>query len=66
VLGNYDDYEKAKNYWKYLSAKFKKGKSEVGSATTQMKLKSPDGKMCLSNLLRRRIKMSSKIKAIIH
>ena len=51
VLGDYDDYEKARNYWKYLSAKFKKENSEVGSATTQMKLKSPDGKMRLSNML---------------
>ena len=51
VLGDYDDYEKARNYWKYLSAKLKKEKSEVGSSTTQMKLKSPDGKMRLSNML---------------
>jgi cell filamentation protein len=51
VLGDYDDYEKARNYWKYLSAKLKKEKREVGSGTTQMKLKSPDGKMRLSNML---------------
>jgi len=51
VLGDYDDYEKARNYWKYLSAKLKKEKSKVGSATTQMKLKSPDGKMRLANVL---------------
>jgi len=24
VLGKYDDYEKARNYWKYLKAKLKK------------------------------------------
>ena len=51
VLGDYDDYEKARNYWKYLSAKLKKEKNEVGSATTQMTLKSPDGKMRLANVL---------------
>jgi cell filamentation protein len=51
VLGDYDDYEKARNYWKYLSAKLKKEKNELGSATTQMKLKSPDGKMRLANVL---------------
>jgi cell filamentation protein len=51
VLGNYDNYEKARNYWKYLSAKLKKEKNEVGSATTQMKLKSPDGKIRLTNVL---------------
>jgi cell filamentation protein len=51
VLGDYDEYGKARNYWKYLSAKLKKEKNEVGSATTQMKLKSPDGKMRFANVL---------------
>jgi cell filamentation protein len=51
VLGGYSDYEKARNYWKYLSAKFKKENNEVGSGTTQMKLKSPDGKMRLSTVI---------------
>ena len=51
VLGNYDDYQKARNYWKYLSAKLKKEGIELGSGTTQMKLKSPDGKMRFSNVL---------------
>ena len=51
VLTNQDDYNKARNYWKYLKAKFKKEGSELGSITTQLKLKSPDGKMRLSNVL---------------
>lgn len=51
VLTNQDDYNKTRNYWKYLKAKFKKEGSELGSITTQLKLKSPDGKMRLSNVL---------------
>jgi len=51
VLGEYDDYEKARNYWKYLKAKLKKENNQLGSVTTQFKLKSPDGKMRLSNVL---------------
>ncbi|NLX65885.1 MAG: cell filamentation protein Fic, partial [Bacteroidales bacterium] len=38
-------------YWKYLKAKLKKEGNELGSVTTQLKLKSPDGKMRLSNVL---------------
>jgi len=51
VLGEYDDYEKARNYWKYLKAKLKKENNQLGSVTTQFKLKSPDGKIRLSNVL---------------
>ena len=39
-----DDYEKNRNYWKYLKAKLKKEGSELVSATTQLKLKASDGK----------------------
>ena len=51
VLTEQDDYTKVRNYWKYLKAKLKKEENELGSATTQLKLKSPDGKMRLSNVL---------------
>ena len=51
VLTDQDDYNKARNYWKYLKAKLKKEGNELGSVTTQLKLKSPDGKMRLSNVL---------------
>lgn len=44
VLRNQDDYNKNRNYWKYLKAKLKKENSEVGSATTQLKLLANDGK----------------------
>ena len=32
-----DNYEKCRNYWKYLKAKLKKENSELVSATTQLK-----------------------------
>ncbi len=51
VLTNQDDYTKTRNYWKYLKAKLKKEKSEVVSATTQLKLLAPDGKKRLSDIL---------------
>jgi Protein involved in cell division len=51
ILTEQDDYTKARNYWKYLKAKLKKEGNELGSVTTQLKLKSPDGKMRLSNVL---------------
>jgi Protein involved in cell division len=51
VLTDQDDYSKTRNYWKYLKAKLKKEGNELGSVTTQLKLRSPDGKMRLSNVL---------------
>lgn len=51
VLTDQDDYDKARNYWKYLKAKLKKENSEVVSATTQLKLLAPDGKKRLTDML---------------
>lgn len=51
VLNNQDDYEKNRNYWKYLKAKLKKEGNELGSVTTQLKLLAPDGKRRLANVL---------------
>lgn len=51
VFNKQDDYEKNRNYWKYLKAKLKKGNSEVVSATTQLKLMAPDGKMRLTDVM---------------
>jgi len=51
VLGEYDDYEKTRNYWKYLKAKLKKEGNELGSVTTQLKLLASDGKRYLTNML---------------
>ena len=51
VLTDQDDYNKARNYWKYLKAKFKKENSEMVSATTQLKLLANDGKRYLTDML---------------
>ena len=51
VLNEQDDYEKNRNYWKYLKAKLKKEKILLGSVTTQFKLTAPDGKKRLSNVM---------------
>lgn len=51
VFTDQDDYDRTRNYWKYLKAKLKKEGNKLGSVTTQFKLKSPDGKMRLSNML---------------
>lgn len=51
VLRNEDNYEKNSNYWKYLKAKLKKDNNELGSVTTQLKLRAPDGKMRLTNVM---------------
>lgn len=49
VLNEQNDYEKNRNYWKYLKAKLKKEGNQLGSVTTQFKLTAPDGKKRLSN-----------------
>lgn len=51
VLTDQDDYNKTRNYWKYLKAKLKKENSEVVSATTQLKIFAPDGKRRLTDML---------------
>ena len=51
VLTDQNDYSKNRNYWKYLKAKLKKEKSQVVSATTQLKFLAPDGKKRLSDML---------------
>ena len=43
VLRDVDDYEKNRNYWKYLKAKLKK-ENQLGSVTNQFKFTAPDGK----------------------
>ncbi len=51
VLTDQDDYEKTRNYWKYLKAKLKREGSQVVSATTQLKLLAPDGKKRRTDVL---------------
>ena len=51
ILNEQDDYNRVRNYWKYLKAKLKKEENELVSATTQLKLRTPDGKMRLTDTL---------------
>lgn len=51
VLNDQSDYEKNRNYWKYLKAKLKKEGNQLGSVTTQLKLTAPDGKKRYSSVL---------------
>lgn len=51
VLTDQDDYNKTRNYWKYLKAKLKKENSQVVSNTTQLKFLAPDGKSRLADML---------------
>jgi hypothetical protein len=46
-----DDYEKNRNYWKYLKAKLKREGNQVGSVTTQFKFAALDGKKRAANVL---------------
>lgn len=51
VFRGVDDYEKNRNYWKYLKAKLKREKNQLGSVTTQFKFTAPDGKKRAANVL---------------
>jgi len=51
VLRGEDDYEKNRNYWKYLKAKLKRENNQLGSVTTQFRFTAPDGKKHMANAL---------------
>ncbi len=51
VLNAQDDYTKNRNYWKYLKNKLRKEGNQLVSATNQLKIKAPDGKMRLTDVL---------------
>ena len=51
VLNMQDDYQKNRNYWKYLKNKLKKEKSQLVSATNQLKLTAADGKKYNTDVL---------------
>ena len=46
-----DDYQKTRNYWKFLKTKIKNEENELVSATNQLKLIAPDGKKRLTDVL---------------
>ena len=51
VLNEQSEYEKNRNYWKYLKAKLKKENSELVSTATQLKLTAADGKKYKSDVM---------------
>lgn len=51
IFNTEDDYSRVRNYWKYLKNKLKKESSQLVSATNQLKLKAPDGKLRLTDVM---------------
>src|ERR1035437_10743923 len=51
ILTDQADYKKVRNYWKWLKNKLKEEGNEVVSITNQLKLKAPDGKMRLTDVV---------------
>lgn len=50
-IRNEQDYNKNRNYWKYLKNKFKKDNALLVSATNQLKLEAKNGKKYKSDVL---------------
>lgn len=51
VLNLQDDYEKNRNYWKYLKNKLKRSNPQLVSATNQLKLMASDGKQYKTDVM---------------
>ena len=51
AINNQDDYQKNRNYWKYLKTKLKKERNKLVSLTNQLKLVAPDGKRRLTDVM---------------
>ncbi|MFA6184356.1 MAG: Bro-N domain-containing protein [Parcubacteria group bacterium] len=51
ILTDQSDYKKTRNYWKWLKNRLKEEGSEVVSITNQLKLRTPDGKMRLTDVV---------------
>ena len=51
AINEQDDYQKTRNYWKYLKTKLKSENNELVSATNRFKLQAPDGKQRLADML---------------
>jgi cell filamentation protein len=49
VLRNESDYQKIRNYWKYLKTKLKKENPQLVSAANQLKITAADGKKYLTD-----------------
>ena len=51
VLNDQDDYQKNRNYWKYLKTKLRREQSQLVSVTNQLKLLAADGKRYATDTL---------------
>lgn len=51
AINDQEDYQKNRNYWKYLKAKLRKENNELVSATTQLKFRAADDKLYLSDAI---------------
>ena len=51
AINGQQDYQKSRNYWKYLKTKLKALNNEVVSVTNQLRLTAPDGKKRLTDVL---------------
>ena len=51
AINDESDYQKSRNYWKYLKTKLAKNGDELVSATHQLKLTAPDGKKRSTDVL---------------
>ena len=51
AINGQQDYQKSRNYWKYLKTKLKALNNEVVSITNQLRLTAPDGKKRLTDVL---------------
>ncbi len=51
AINEQDDYEKTRNYWKYLKTRLKKVNLELVSATNQLRLTAADGKRYKTDVL---------------
>ena len=51
AINGQNDYNRTRNYWKYLKTKLRKQRSELVSATNQLKLVAPDGKRRMTDVL---------------
>ncbi len=51
ILNEENEYQRVRNYWKYLKAKLKKENNQLVSATTQLKIIAPDGRKRMADLL---------------
>ena len=51
AINDESDYNKNRNYWKYLKTKLKREENELVSVTHQLKLMAPDGKKRTTDVL---------------